>query len=341
MIQPQETYRSLFRDHVDRLLDPSDGIQELNAVRELSEIFREITGGDEKLLGSFIDTRSGRALSPKSAADCFYDVTRVQVFLRGICDAVREAQKRFPNEKIKILYAGCGPFAALGVLLASQFSPKEIEILPIEIQEVSAECARQVIKVLGLELYMPEVIHGNAAKYRNDGQSPHVIVTETMYQGLLNEPQAAITANLAPQLKEGGIFVPERVDVSAWLASEKGGLSLGQQLGTLACLRADSRSELRSMVDAGVNGRFEIFPFSERQNVILSTRVKVFGSHNLTDYDSLVTMPRRIGQIDALQRTELVIKYRFGDDCDSMGMIRHRDEAKGKDVVIITTRRKN
>ena len=60
-----------------------------------------------------------------------------------------------------------------------------------------------------------------------------------MYQGLLNEPQAAITANLAPQLKEG-IFVPERVDVSAWLASEKGGLSLGQQLGTLACLRADS-----------------------------------------------------------------------------------------------------
>ena len=51
MIQPQETYRSLFRDHVDRLLDPSDGIQELNAVRELSEIFREITGGDEEVVG--------------------------------------------------------------------------------------------------------------------------------------------------------------------------------------------------------------------------------------------------------------------------------------------------
>ena len=56
---------------------------------------------------------SGVAINPNAAAHCVNDYRRSVVFIRGVYAAIRLARRQFAPAPLRILYAGCGPYATL------------------------------------------------------------------------------------------------------------------------------------------------------------------------------------------------------------------------------------
>ena len=84
------------------------------AATRLHSLFWEIVAKDRDA-GNLIDKletvlHHGKAISPKAATMCVIDFASTAKFLKGIYAGLLEAQQLFPDDRLEILYAGCGPF---------------------------------------------------------------------------------------------------------------------------------------------------------------------------------------------------------------------------------------
>jgi hypothetical protein len=279
---------------------------------------------------------AGEALSPEDAAACILDVARTSAFLRGTFAAVREAQKRFPDKPIEILYAGCGPFAALAIPLTTQFTAADIRFCLLEAHPRSLETARRLFRALELDGYVRHYIQADATSYVHEPDGPlHMVITETMQRALAKEPQVAITLNLAPQLCPGGILIPERIAVDACLFdlenefltpfrpgeavpwsetrdSHRSRIGLGRvfEIGVdTARHLAAARSEDTLAADARFPAVILDIPAGADKDlhVMLRTEITVFGSAVLREYESGLTNPaiaHELGRIGDGRRME-------------------------------------
>lgn len=331
----QVTEELLFQDHPGKLREA--------AVR-LYSLFSRVTGLDgnsdypEDSYDTFLS--NGKALSLTDAARCVLDYARTSKFLKGTFAAVHEAQERFPGGPIMILYAGCGPFATLAIPLATQFSAGEIQFTLLDISCKTLKSARQAFQALGLGGYIRDCVEGDATSFTYDPRSPlHMILTETMQRALEKEPQVAVTSNLAPQLCQGGILIPEKITVDAYLfesskeftmlpsGSEEADSSLEADrtrihLGRVFELTAENAGGL--LVTRGTEALSDetrapaiVIDIPEGRNegleLMLSTTVTVFDSVVLGDYDSPITVPVILGDIsNGDQRTRIEFWYSYG-----------------------------
>jgi predicted RNA methylase len=269
----------------------------------LCEVVGEI-GKEETILPT------GKAISPEFAARCVLDLARTSKFLRGLRLAIIEAKRRFPNEKITVLYAGCGPFATLAIPLCTQFSADEISFTLIDIHQKSLDSAKSVFQYFGLENYAADFNQTDAATFQAE-EKFHVAVTETMQKALEKEPQVAITLNLAKQLKDNGVFVPEKISIEVCL------INLGKEfepntereriyLGNILNLTKETTEFLPINIEIPHEN-------SEQFAVALLTKIYTFNSIMLDDYDSGLTYPTILHDLnESFFGKELTFEYLFG-----------------------------
>lgn len=304
------------------------------AATRLHSLFWEIVGKDGDA-GNLIDEHEtvlhhGKAISPKAAAMCVIDFARTAKFLKGIYAGLLQAQRQFPDERLEVLYAGCGPFATLAVPLATQFSADQIQFTLLDIHGRSLESAKLIVKALGLESYVRGYIHTDATAYVHDRQA-HMVISEAMQRALEKEPQVAITMNLLPQLRLGGIFIPEQITVDACLYDESKEflmLPAGSDdtslpdiletqrvrinVGRILELTAATSTELEATMPTVV---IEIPTDVNDLSIMLLTRVRIFDSIVLDEYESGITYPvvlHDVGKVEAGARIEF--KYSLGSE---------------------------
>ncbi|MFD2231210.1 hypothetical protein [Alkalimarinus sediminis] len=316
---------------IDIILDERKALESLQAtLDELSQLFSDITAitpdasFDAWAEDSFLE--NGVAINPQAAAYCIKDYQRSIAFIRGVNAAIKEAKNKFPSTRINILYAGCGPFATLLMPLLVKFKPDELEVSFLDIHQQSLDSVETLLRAFGLQSYKVNLIQGDACRYQH-GNKLHIIVAEVMQKALEQEPQVAATANLAPQLYEQGIFIPEKIEVQLCLAHwedekallrasgsvDSGALErsgMRHSLGELLLLQPSSvnnlmKSALLNPETSVLELKLKTFRLPEIDNLehydlLMLTRIKVFSDYVLGDYESEITLPHKCYDVSLL-----------------------------------------
>ena len=269
---------------------------------------------------------SGVAINPQAAAHCVLDYQRSVIFIRGVHAAINALKICFPGTQLEVLYAGCGPFATLLLPLLGKFSPGELKVSLLDIHQSSLDSVELLQARFGFGSQDVHTVKGDACLYKHPGKL-HLVIAETMQKSLEQEPQFAVTANLAPQLRPMGIFIPERIEVSLCLADleyEKKVLEQLQKIDPKSLEKEGGRYRIATVCtlsparvsDQVSAARYNThaekleleativeIPLQEgiaRLDAALFTSIGVFEQYRLEDYESQITLPQKCHELAPL-----------------------------------------
>jgi hypothetical protein len=315
------------------ILAPERGLPDLipqaQALRDIFEELahfridhgRDIGAGETRL-------DCGLAISPTLAAMCLREPFRTLAFIRGLAEAIGDALR--PERAVRVLYAGCGPYALLAVPLMTVFPREQVTFTLLDIHQECLDSALALIDILGLAGHVAGGVCADATRYEipADGK-PDVIVSETMAVCLRNEPQVSIARHLLAQAPEARM-VPRSVSVEACLLNgdrehvlvppdHLGEIPAPERdrihLGKLFALDAAAIRSWRDMDgDRLPAGRVRIpDPVEGRYRPYLLTRIVVYGNHRLHDYDCSLTVPQPLrGKPQLTGGVALQFHYKLG-----------------------------
>lgn len=303
MVNMQQQYFNKLSEATRLILQCGNNFFEMKrAADQMYEVYTaisEVNAGNSK--DGEIMLASGKAISPGAAAHCLLEFRRTAVFLRGICKAIQSITDKAQDRPVSILYAGCGPYATLVTPLFTLFTPDQLQVDFLDINDTSLSSAEKIVTSLGVEQYVRSYHLEDAATCDlPQGCDCDIVISETMQSCLANEPQIAIMQNLIPQMREDAIFIPEEISIDAYLTDPKQEMdkffysekpkppveriSLGNVLRfNKECLKGDE-----------FNGEVTIpEDISTCVDLKLFTTVKVFAEELLNDNDSSITMPKK------------------------------------------------
>lgn len=162
-------------------------------------------------------TSSGLAVSPRWAEMCLDEFLRTIQFCRGVQAAIQQAKALVSDRPIRLLYAGCGPFATLVIPSLALAAPRNVEVTLIDIHDVSLASVQEIMERQGLHGFIRDYVQADAGEYLIDSEAnPDIIVMEILQSCLDKEPQVAVSRHLMAQAPDA-ILVPYNISVSLFL----------------------------------------------------------------------------------------------------------------------------
>lgn len=296
------------------ILDPQKGlVQRIPAAQALRDFLEQQAGfciDDGRDIGAG-ETRldSGLAISPTLAAMCLRELFRTPAFACGLHRAILDALH--PGRPVRVLYAGCGPYALLALPLMAVLGEQQVKFTLLDIHQECLDSAMALISSFGLAAHVEASLCENAARYRipADGR-PDVIVSETMAVCLRNEPQVSIARNLLAQAPEARM-VPQSISVEVCMLDEakEHVLMPSDYVGEIPAPERDriylgkifelDAARIRSWEgitgDRLPAGRVQVpVRLESRYRPYLLTYITVYGDTCLCDYDCSLTAPQRL-----------------------------------------------
>jgi hypothetical protein len=290
----------------------------------------------------FLD--QGVAINPEAAAYCIKDYRRSIMFIRGVHAAITELLINATDKPINILYAGCGPFATLLIPLLGKYQNdnlnlSQLKISLLDIHQASLDSVNLLLNHFKISTKNISLIHADACIYQHPDKL-NLIITETMQKSLEQEPQFSVTANLAPQLIDGGIFIPEKIVIELCLADRVAEQNLAKQnkkiihenlikskkrfpLGTILSLIPQlAATQLKNATNHSDTNKLALKPIqiqipkiSQLNNfeALFLTYIQVFKHYQLFDYESEITLPLKCEALSPLKSGALYnISYQLG-----------------------------
>lgn len=295
-----------------------DAGAEVHTLRpELLELTAILTGAqttgiqrDDQIDKGETLTPDGLAISPTNAMMCADDYVRTIKFIRGAHAAIADHKEQHPDRPVRVLYAGCGPYAILAVPLMSLLSPAEVTFTLVDIHSESLDAARSIVRFFDFEDFVSAYEVADAGSYCiSDRLLPDIIVMEVMQACLEKEPQVAVARHLHRQAPKA-VMIPEEVrielkfvDLSCEFTFNEGDQEALEprrdriHVDTLFRLNREALESWDGGVESFLPGAMVEVPSlpESRYQMMLFTVVEIYGNNVLRDYESSLTVPRAVG----------------------------------------------
>ena len=282
-------------------------------------------------INSFTGDGDDLGLPPERALGCMMEEKRTMKFAQGLYGALADLDVR--REEIEMVDAGTGPVPIFGILAALK-SPKA-KVTCLEINQGSARMAAKIIEKLCLQDRV-KVVCTDATQYQHD-KPIDLLISETMYVGLTEEPQAQIFNNLAPQVVPDGVVIPEEIIVKVGLAKE----SKIHPLILRQMLKPDRQTELMlyalGPVDVASLSRASILDTIDfslpvdslvegQYRMVFSSNVGVFGGIRVDESDSVIAAPHLHDAVLGInnQMRKIVVSYVPGTKMEDIKIVEEK-----------------
>ena len=291
-------------------------------INEIHSYFKELiqlTGFDNTIEHlAAVTTAKGKALGLNHAAQCLLDYKRTVKFLKAMVMAINKKQQKHPNKTINVFYAGCGPYAPFVTLIASLFSPEEVQFSLLEINSKSLEYAKNLIQKLELTNYVQHYYNADAVIFKiPEAQKYHVVFSETLDALLYRECYVPILFNLLPQLSQDITVIPENVLVKMSLSTNTiaDTKHISEEVDTIVDVRkAISMSPITNLIPKQLpDKKVAVNSLNiERYNyLILDTLVHVYDNIWLTRNESSLTLPLEMQLEHPFNFSSIVYTYQM------------------------------
>jgi hypothetical protein len=323
------TIRALSSSLHEDSISHDEAVLRINEIHAHFQQITEISGYDFSIQHmAAIPAAKGKALGLNYAAQCLLDYKRTIKFLKAVVSAIIEKQIEKPEKRIKIFYAGCGPYAPFITLVAPLFKSDEVQFSLLEINKNSVESAKKLIHSLQLTDYLTDFFTADAVTFNvPDAEAYDILISETLDAVLFRECYVPILFNLLPQFRNDIVLIPENVLLNVSFLPyalenyNDDEVDMGIVFDTRESVPIDDTTEDISAQFPDKKIDLTKLDMARFEKVVVDTKVHIRGDLWLYRNESSLTVPRIITLEQPFEKTtacftyfiepEIELKWRF------------------------------